>query len=325
MLKTIEEISIVEENAGVVVNGIDNPNLTSVDSTESIETKPEKGKVSEDDIDVDEEAVDITEEKEEEETPENSESEDDKDESESKDKEAKKSSIEPDDSKRVQKRIAKLTKKMRTAERERDYEKEKRLEVEKELQELAAKIPDKDKPLKADFDDEDEYIEALTDWIIDNKLKTSQKTVEKETKDSEEKQAITETYEGLDDAMESGREKYEDFNEIVLDEDLIISPTVTQILLDTDIPDDIMYYLGNNPEKSEKISQLDPIRAAKEIGKIEVSLLNKSSETTPEVKKVNKKQSKAPAPIKPVRANGLVEKDPNKMSPKEYREWRAKQ
>jgi len=35
-----------------------------------------------------------------------------------------------------------------------------------------------------------------------------------------------------------------------------------------------------------------------------------------------KKTTKAPAPIQSVRTDGVVDKDPNKMSAKEYRVWR---
>jgi len=327
MLKTIEEIKEVEIEAGVVVNGVDNPNTMSIDSTDPIMTRADEDK----NLNNVNETVEVVEEKVVEEKEEVEEVEEKVD-TKTKTKKKEAEEVEEDDttdSKKVTKRIGALTKKWRTAERERDFEREKRVEVEKELKKLSANIPDEDKPLKEDFDDEDEFIEALTSWKVDVKLKTSQVEVTKEIEDKDEQQAVLETYDGLDDAMEKGREKFEDFNELVLDANLIISPEVTQILLDTESPEDIMYYLASDPEFSEKISGLSSVKAAREIGKIEAKLLKEvevevveEEVEKPKPKPKLKKQSKAPAPITPVKTTGVTEKDPNKMSPKEYRAWR---
>ena len=319
MLKSIEEIKEVEIEAGVVVNGVDNANLMSVDSTEPIETEVETERVSEADIGASEE------EKEKKEKEEKEEKKKEKSEEKSEKKEEKQVE-EPADSKKVQKRINKLTKKMRTAERENEFNKKRADELEKKLKEYDFEVPGDDKPLKVDFDDEDEYIEALTDWKIEKKLGKTQQIAAKDEQIEAEQDAVKESYGELDNAIDSGKEKYEDFTDLVMDKDLVISSEVTQILLDTEIPEDIMYYLASNPEESERISNLDPLRVAKEIGKIENSLETaEKNEVKKLVKKKVKKQSKAPAPISSVRTDGVTEKDPNKMSPKEYREWRSKQ
>ena len=320
MLKTLEEIKEVEVAAGVVINGVDNPNMMSVDSTEPVETKSDKIVRSE------EEKLGTPDLPQEEEKGVETEVEA---EAETKIKSKSESKPESDsDSPKVSKRIGDLTKKWRTAEREREFEKQKRLEAEAKLKEAASKIPAEDRPLKEDFDDEDDYIEALTDWKIETKLKASQEKVVQEIEDKDEQQAVADAYEGLDDAMDKGKEKYEDFNDLVLNEDLIVSPELTEILLDTEVPEDIMYYLASNPDESERISGLDPLRVAKEVGKIEVKLAKAAEkEVKEEVKpKSNslKKQSNAPEPIAPVKTTGVTGKDPNKMSPKEYREWREK-
>jgi len=325
MLKTIEEINDVEIDAGVVVNGVDNANLMSVDSTEPIKTKNEEEKISANDIDISKE-VEKKEEKKEEKTEKKEEEKEEKIEK-KKEKEEKKSD-ESTDSKGVQKRINQLTKKMRTAERENDFSRARVKELEKELEKFEFKtLKDEDKkPLKVDFEDEDDYIEALTDWKIDKKLGKTQQNAAKETRLKEEQDAVGETFKGLDNALEKGENKYDDFKELIMDKDLVIGSEVTQIILDTEIPEDIMYHFANNPEESERVSNLDPIRIAKEIGKLEISLKTvKKKEEKKEEKKKVKKQSNAPEPITPVKTDGVTEKDPEKMSPKEYKEWRSKE
>ena len=328
MLQTIEEIKELEIETGVVVNGIDNPNRMSVDSTEPVETKAdgliktkeEEEKEVEKKVEKEEKKA---EKKPEEKTKEEEEAEVVKKIEDEKEIKSSDSKVKTD-SKNVQKRIGALTKRLRTAERERDFAVEKQTELETKVKAEASKIPDKAKPQKIDFDDEDDYIEALTDWKIDAKLKDSQANTAKIEKETNEKKIISEEFEGLDAAIKKGKEKYDDFNDLVLDEDLIISPNLTKILLDTDYASDIMYYLANNPDEAERLSGLSTVKAAREVFEIESGLFEKEekTETKPETKV--KKQTNAPAPIESVRTDGVVEKDPMKMSPKEYRAWRER-
>lgn len=120
MLKTIEEIKEAEIEAGVVVNGIDNPNILSVDSTDPQPTTSDDAGPTGDEAEAEEEETEETESDEEAE---------EKAEKKVKNKETK----EKPESDKVAKRIGVLTKKYRTAERERDYQKEKRLEAEAKL------------------------------------------------------------------------------------------------------------------------------------------------------------------------------------------------
>jgi hypothetical protein len=330
MLQSSDEVKAVE----IVINGVDNANLMSVDSTEPVTMKVEEEKVSEDDIDIvdkkDETVeIELATEEEKEEKEKKEEKVDAKEEKKEqtpkkeKKKEEEKSSTKPEDSKSVQKRIGKLTKKMRTAERERDFEKEeklaeieKRKEAEKKLEEVEFKSLEGSKPKKADFEDEDEFIEALTDWKIDLKFKSSQtEKREAEVKKPVDEEVTTEPIPGLDDALVAGRDKYEDFDELTGSKDLLFSIKLAEITLETENPEDIMYYLANNPEESERLSSLSDIKAAREIGNLEIKL---------KAPKKVKKQSKAPEPIKPIKTDSKIEKDPNKMSAKEYREWREK-
>lgn len=315
MILTGEELIHAMQSDPRVMNGVDNANLMSVDSTEPVKTRAEVldegGKVVEGSA-VMEDVKDLKAE----------------DLGEVKADETKPVKPEPHDSAAIQERINKLTKKFRTAERERDFERAEKLELKKEIEALKAKLPVVGKPQKANFETEEEYIEALTDWKIENKLNASQAKVVEEVKTKDEKEAVFAVYETLDTVMENGRKKYSNFDNLAFAEDLVLKPEVVQIALDTEIPEDVLYYLVSNPDESERISALGEVKAAKEIGKIEVMLLGKekmvgdaeSKKPIPSVKK----QSNAPAPITPIVTTGSVDKDPANMSPKEYRAWREK-
>ena len=68
---------------------------------------------------------------------------------------------------------------------------------------------------------------------------------------------------------------------------------MAQSIQSSDVGPDLLYWLGTNPKEADRISRLNPILQAKEIGKIEAGLAS-----NPPVKKT----STAPAPIAPVTA-----------------------
>lgn len=300
-----------------VVNGVDNPNVLSVDSTTPIETETDELKDDEESgtpkVDTEKKEV-----KSEEASP-------------TKEKPAEEKKEEPvvESKDAVQKRINALVKKQRTAERERDWERAERLKLQEENEKLKGTIPADNKPKRDDFVDDEAYLEALTDWKVDQKLKVKTEVSTKVTEEEADKQAAAELYEIVDNMVEAGREKYSDFDTIALNKEVMITQDMTEALLETSIAHDIMYYLGKNPDIAADISKMSPLKAAKEIAKIEAELSkpadeeveNKEEKIVPEPKK---KIPKAPPPITPVKAAGVTEADPSKMSPKEYRAWRER-
>lgn len=321
MLQTIEEIKAAEIETGQVINGVDNPGLLSVDSTTPIQTKVEK----KEDLSANEEEVkkveaEIKPELEPEKVV---------------PKEENLVEQEPVVKVGVEKRIGDLTKKWRTTERERDFEKSKRLALEEENRKLKAQASTTAKPVRSDFEDDEAYIEALTDWRVDEKLHKRNNEEAVRTADAQEQERIAVVSQAISDVTNRGREKYEDFDALVYNEELTLTSAVLEIVILSEIAEDILYYLGQHPEESSTISELSALRAAKEIGKIENLISTKPVESTKEEippknvltgKEENqvlpKKLTNAPEPIRPVQSNGVSEKDPNDMSPAEYRAWR---
>jgi hypothetical protein len=328
MLNSIDEIKAVELSTKPPINGVDSADLLSVDSTTPIVTdvdeinEEEKPKPGDTDTSADEgkPKADDKKKPDEKPAPEN----------------------KPETKGAVQKRIDELTKKRRTAERERDFEKAQREKERKEFQEeikkLKAAVPVADKPKKEDFEDEAAYLETLTDWKVDQKVKALREDAAKEASKTEEKTNADEAYAGLDATMEQGREKYKDFDQLVLDKELKLTPEMTDIILDSEIAADIFYYFGSNPDESAEVAKLSPLKAARKIAAIEAELTkeipkeNESSEGSeeeneeePPPAKPKPKLSNTPPPIKPLKSNGATEKDPSKMTIAEYRTWRATQ
>lgn len=341
---TIEEMRSTDFTGGKVVNGVDSPNFLSVDSTTPLKT----------DADSVEEKEEMKEEKKEEKSSTTKEKEQEK--SEKKDEENtdksekdEKPAIKEKDKDTV-KRIGTLTKKWRTAERERDYERQKRVEAENELKKLKASIPATDKPSREDFDTVEEYADALSDWKIEKlKAEMSASKTEKDIseKETEELRKAQEIDDQLSDMKDRGIDAYDDFETVVYRKELELPEFVVEIALLSEIPEHILYYLGKNPDTAAEISTMSPAKAAKELGKIEVEVAAKlpkpnTSQDGGEVKEegtkkergeastkedesatsIKKKTTKAPDPIDPPKSTGDIQKSPEDMSPKEYRAWR---
>ncbi len=219
----------------------------------------------------------------------------------------------------VQRRIDEITKKRREAERESAFKDTKIAALEEELKKAKSVIPQGEKPKLESFETETDYLEALTDWKVEQKFKVENEKASKETASADEKKMIDETYQELDEKMEKGRNKYADFNELVLDEDLKISDSMVEAILLSDTAEDVLYYLGKHPEEAADIAKLPKLKVAHELGKIEARLSIPSLPLP-----VKKKTTNAPEPIIPLKTTGVTERDPAQMSPREYRAWRER-
>ena len=185
----------------------------------------------------------------------------------------------------------------------------------------AAKPP----PKEDDFDDYNEYIDALTDYKVDQKMAEYDRQTQL--------RAANETHAAkratLVEKLAQGSEKYDDFDEVINDPIVPIHEGMVDILAETEYPAEIAYYLGKNLATATKISRMPPLAAARAIGSIEAKIAADEEKTSsgpsaapkPPVKKAT---TSAPEPITPVKPRGaeVVSKDPSKMTNEEYRAWR---
>lgn len=201
-----------------------------------------------------------------------------------------------------EKRIATLTRRLRESEARNS-----------EKRETPAKDDAKPqgKPKVSDFDNYEDFIEALADFKAEEKFTSLR---ERDKAASTEKD-FTRKY-------ASGMKKFADWDEVVTD-DVQISKTAVSALKETDDPAAIVYNLGKLPSSElDKFNDLSPAKQALYIGRMEAKLEkgskgNESSE---------RRTSKAPEPISPTRERGgKIEKDPDKMSFAEYDAFRRQQ
>lgn len=173
-------------------------------------------------------------------------------------------------------------------------------------------------PNPKDFEDYDKFVVALTD----HRVKVARAEWEQDTQRRTQEQAQQERSQSLQVKLQEGYQKYPDFEEVAFDRTAThITPMVVDILADCEHPADLAYYLAKNRVEGVAISRMTPVQAARAIAKIEAKL-----ESAPPPAP-SKKPSNAPPPISPLGGGGAaaVQKDPEKMTPREFNEWRRSQ
>lgn len=173
------------------------------------------------------------------------------------------------------------------------------------------------KPESKNFETYEAYVEALTDWKLDQKEVAKTKAAADAKAADEAKSSAQKWNEQLKDA----RSRYDDFDEVAL-ADAPISQAVHDAIVGSENGADLAYFLGQNPAERERINALKPVAAHVALGKILASLeTSAESEEAPVEQKP--KVSKAPAPIRPLGTkSAIAAKRIDDMSTDEYRKAR---
>jgi hypothetical protein len=155
------------------------------------------------------------------------------------------------------------------------------------------------------FTSDDAYLEARLEQLAERKAAEKISQLERQR----EQEKVSEQF--LERA-EKASEKYPDFQQVAGNPNLPINEGMAEFIADSDAGPDVAYYLGKHPSEAAKIAQLSPIRAARELTRIEAELSNK-----PPVKTSN-----APAPISPIGNRGAVQTSLANMDFAEYKKQR---
>ncbi|MCK4525967.1 hypothetical protein KAW18_01245 [candidate division WOR-3 bacterium] len=207
----------------------------------------------------------------------------------------------------VQKRLATVTRKRRDAERTAAT-------LQAQNQELFARIealehPERESgeaPQVDDFDTEEEYLEAVSDYKADQKIAEREANQEanqaEEIRKGQEAEAAA-RQDALRKNLQKGVEKFKDFEDVI--EDLNITGDMINILETLPNIPEVAYTLGSNPDTVEELVGLPYLQAAYRMKEISDGLSKK-------------KKTKAPNPITPVSTTGGMVKSLEQMTQAEY-------
>ena len=219
---------------------------------------------------------------------------------------------------RLQKRIDRLTKRATEAER-RAAELEAKVNEGNKGQAQTATEPSGDaetsesgtEPDPSDYDNYDDYLTDLSKYKAGDKQEPAEESQSQDepaqVDDAEYREALADVQE----AFTESREQFEDFDAVITQDDLTITPDMVKAMSEADDPGAIAYHLGKNKAEASRIAELSAAGQAREIGKLEVSLANKPKQPT-------KKTTQTPDPIEPVRGSDSTTKDAANMTFDEY-------
>lgn len=229
----------------------------------------------------------------------------------------------------IQPRINELTRARHEAEREAAYWRgvaETRAAKETPPAEKAAETPAK--PVVGDFQTYEEFVDALTDWKADRAVEKALSAVDTKLQKKEAAQTadiqqnkVAEDWKSRQDAI---RKVVADYDDVVANSNVMIRDHVGSILLESDYGPEIAYKMAKDPALADKLNALDPIKAAKEIGKLEsaIEAAAPAPESAPATQQerptANVVMTKAPAPPNPVNGGRSTAKSLDKMSMDEY-------
>lgn len=108
------------------------------------------------------------------------------------------------------------------------------------------------------------------------------------------------------------RERFPDYDAVARSPNVQITPSMAEVIYDSEAGPEIAYHLGKNPAEAARIAALPAIRQAAELGRLEAKI---------SAPKPLPKQPPAPVnPVSAIAAGGT--KDPETMSMSEYAAWR---
>jgi hypothetical protein len=175
------------------------------------------------------------------------------------------------------------------------------------------KHSDSNIPSRDNFNSDAEYFLALSDYRDnarqqENLYRQRQQSIQQAEKSYQNK---------LKDAVDSGKEKYKDFEArtdyILYGEGFPSNRAMGEAIIESDHKDDILYFLGTHVKEAERIAHMNPVQAVKEITKIESRFTAKRKSNI----------TKAPKPLDPVGSTkgAATHGDPSKMSQEQFESW----
>lgn len=159
--------------------------------------------------------------------------------------------------------------------------------IERQLREQLAQQATAQPPKREAFQDDEAFLRAQIEHQAEQ---LARQKIEERTK-AEQAEKLAESFQ---EKAEKAAERYPDFQAVVGNPALPINDAMAEFIAESDHGPDVAYFLGKNPMKAAQIAQMTPVKAARELARIETELAAKPKATP----------SKAPDPITPVGSRG---------------------
>lgn len=187
---------------------------------------------------------------------------------------------------------------------ERDYWRQQAMGQQPQQSSQPAPAASTDKPTLEQFDfDQDAYEDAVFNWRLAQRDAQSERNKALETAQQAQARFAA--------AQATFAEATPDYDDVVMNPDLQVTPQMAGALTQSDIGPQIAYHLGLNPAEAARIAALSPLQQVLAIGRIEAQLAAKSAEPKPPKPK---QTSSAPPPPPTVGGSHPVKKAEGDMT-----------
>jgi hypothetical protein len=169
-------------------------------------------------------------------------------------------------------------------------------------------------PKEADFNDWSDFIAAKAVWASERSHTTRQTKAMQAERDSMQAESAAMRRAAWTEQVEAAKAVYADFEAVAFAGDVPLSKTMEDVILSSNQGADVAYFLGVNRSEAARISRMQPLDAARALGRIEAKISAPPARTS----------TKAPAPIRPVNPRGgTAEASPDRMTTAQYEKWWA--
>jgi len=181
----------------------------------------------------------------------------------------------PEQESRAQKRIRELTFKQREAERRAAAAEAKAAELEKSQSQPPPEPEGLQAPVESDYEDPAEYRQAL-DAYTDKKLEArlaARESAQNADRQAQAQRKRIQSY--MDQCAEYAANNPEFGEDVAAAQEaglLADSPHVVDYMTESDRAAELTHYLAKNPEHAQRIEQMSPVAAARELAKVELAL-----------------------------------------------------
>lgn len=180
--------------------------------------------------------------------------------------------------------------------------------ITRQLQEQLASQAVQQPPKREAFQDDEQFVKAQIEHLAEQKAREKLEQRQK----AEQSERIAETFQ---EKAEKALERYPDFNQVISNPTLPINEVMVEFIAESDLGPDVAYHLGKNPAEAHRIAQLSPVKAARELARIESELAARP--------KAN--PSKAPEPITPVTSRGMSSQSHSPSDSDDIDTWMRKE
>jgi hypothetical protein len=170
------------------------------------------------------------------------------------------------------------------------------------------------KPDRTKYEDEADYAADLAAWKIEERIIARQTKAHETTTSNLRNDTAAKKMELFKERAMSLQDRYPDIEKVFTDNTLPMSPSMAETLMESEKGPEVAHYLLANREVAQRIKEMSPLAAARELGRIEATIALPKPRT----------ETKAPPP--PATVSGTVKGPAKKledMSMAEYRKARG--